>query len=1044
MLWQQDSDYLEGFEDLAVDYNLVEERAVKKLLQQTEDILACDAAIAALAREFTLQVRDSVKEKTGIAGLMQHYDLSTEEGVLLMCVAEALLRIPDHETEKLLISDKLSGANWQAHLGKSHSSFVNTATWGLVITGKLLAVDDEATGIRSIWKKMIKRCSEGTIRQAVTHAIKLISEEFVLGQSIKDAFVRGKESHQAGYSFSFDMLGEAALTAADAEKYFAAYDDALDELVLHIDSNQTIFKRPNISVKLSALYPRYEFSHQAQAIVALTEKLKQLAIKAKRLGVALTVDAEEADRLEMSLEIFKRVFEDDCCEGWEGLGLALQTYQKRAPALIEWLKSLAEANGRRIQVRCVKGAYWDTEIKQAQMEGLESYPVYTRKVSTDVSYLVCAKLLLQSQDLLYPKFATHNAYTAAAVVCMANHLGVSKQFEFQSLQGMGTALHQQLLARGFSCRIYAPIGSYKELLPYLVRRLLENGANTSFVNQIANDAASIEELIANPIHKVQARESIANPAIPLPQDIFPGRVNSQGINITNSLDLQQLTLKVNPFLEKTYSINMGSKNTDSKSLCNPADLKDTLGQRVDMSAEEVAAALDLAHAAFPQWDATPVTVRADMLRKAADLLEQNTPELIALLIRESGKVLADALSEIREAVDFCRYYALQAERNFMPMELPGYTGETDTLHLRGRGVLLCISPWNFPLAIFLGQVAAALVTGSCVLAKPADPSSIISAKVVDLLYLAGIPKDVCQLLWASGRDVGDAVLSRAECAGVIFTGSNATSKIIQRQLAANDHAIVPFIAETGGINAMIADSSALPEQLVSDVVLSAFGSCGQRCSALRVLCIQEDVADRVLEMLIGAMQQLNIGDPRYYSTDIGPVIDTKAKDDLQGYITKMKAESKLLYECQLPGGLSGHYIAPCVFELDTIEQLQREVFGPVLHVVRYKAQDLDSLLDQINALGYGLTFGVHSRIDTTIDKIKQKIRVGNVYVNRNMIGAVVGLQPFGGCGLSGTGPKAGGPHYLLRLCNETTVCTDTTAAGGNASLMAMEDDSFSC
>ncbi len=1036
MKWLTQPDYVTQMESIAANYTATEAAVVDQLIAEADFLTLLEDSTAALATDLVAKIRQGEKGKSGMAGIMQHYDLGTDEGLVLMCVAEALLRIPDPATAKQLIEDKLTSANWQQHLGKSESSFVNLSTWGLALTGKILQSNPEQGWFSSVWRKMVKKSSEGVIRQAVNHAVKLISEEFVLGRNISEAFKRGRALSEQGYSFSFDMLGEAAFTLPDAERYFAAYSQAIDDLAKHINPDKTIFQRAGISVKLSALYPRYEFLHQADAIDALADKLLQLAIKAKDLGIALTVDAEEADRLDMSLQIFKRVYLDAQLGDWAGLGLAVQAYQKRGVAVIEWLIALAQQGGKRVQVRLVKGAYWDTEIKQAQMHGWQDYPVFTRKVNTDLSYLVCAKRLLHAQEFVYPKFATHNAYSVAAILNYASKKQLPEYFEFQNLQGMGKALHAEILQRGLHCRVYAPVGSYRELLPYLVRRLLENGANSSFVNQIVDDNVPLASLVRSPLQILTDCDMPRNPAIVLPRDIFPDRLNSAGVNLSCFPELQSLMSEV---ATANSEIDKRATQQGTMAVTNPANHTDRLGAWVPASKEDVAQRVATAQQQFSSWRQQTVAARAAIMDNMAEQLQAQLPQLVALLTREAGKVVNDAIGEVREAIDFCRYYAQQARVAFEPLKLPGYTGESNFLTLEPRGVVACISPWNFPLAIFLGQIVAALVTGNTVIAKPAEQTTLIANYVLQLFEQAGLPAGVLQLLPGTGQEVGAALIAAPEIAAVMFTGSTATAKLIQQSLANKPGPIVPFIAETGGMNAMLADSTCLPEQLVADVIESAFGSAGQRCSALRILLLQDEIADKVIAMLQGAMSLLRVGDPQFLETDIGPVIDAVALERLEQHLTRMHADASLLAQAPLPENLNGHFIAPVAFELTSLSQLEDEVFGPVLHVMRYDKKQLDEVIDAVNGFGYGLTFGIHSRINATVEYVQQRMAVGNVYVNRNTVGAVVGVQPFGGCGLSGTGPKAGGPHYLQRLCTEKTITTDTTAAGGNASLYADDE-----
>lgn len=1025
---------------IAAAYRANETEIVENLLARLDMDPATEQTISALARQWVSDIRQKTHNKTGIQALMIHYDLATEEGILLMCLAEALLRVPDEETENLLIRDKLTSANWQAHVGASASAFVNMATWGLALTGKLLQKPVTEKRYSQLWKKMIRRSGEPVIRKAVREAMRLMSQQFVLGRDITEALQRSTTLAQQGYTFSYDMLGEVARTQADADRYFAAYQQAIGRLASAVNSTD-LTKVPSISVKLSALHPRYEFSHAETCIPALIDRLMALALAAQQAGIALTVDAEEAERLDLSLTIFKSVFVDQRLADWEGLGLAVQAYQKRAMPVLDWLISIAREQGKRIQVRLVKGAYWDSEIKQSQIGGFADYPVFTRKTSTDVNYLACAKHMLAAQDAIYPQFATHNVFSVAAIITMMGD--TQYDYEFQKLQGMGESLHDLLLAQSTNtrCRIYAPVGTHEDLLPYLVRRLLENGANSSFVNQLSDKQIPIEQLIANPIEATRQLPSIPHPHIPLPQAIYGAhRVNSAGFDITEWDKLQTWQAELATWQDTVWRATPPTQQGELLAQYEPANQQTVVGEVMWATKADLQSAVTSATAAWPVWRDTPLKNRCELLLAMADILEANRPELMMLIIREAGRTVPDAISEIREAVDFCRYYAEQARKTLKPRVLPGPTGESNTLYLSGRGVMLCISPWNFPVAIFVGQIVAALVTGNCVLAKPAEQTSLVAARVVELFYQVGISKQVLQLLPATGELTGEVLIPDERISGVLFTGSTDTAKRIQRGLAAREGAIVPLIAETGGINAMVVDSTALPEQLVADVLASAFGSAGQRCSALRLLLLQDDIADRVIEMLRGAMQTWSVGIPQYLSSDNGPVIDAAALQALQKHEAIMAAQAKLIYKVDLPNSLSatGTYCAPQAYELPALDLLQREVFGPILHVLRYARDELPAVLDQVDALGYGLTFGVQTRITERAMAVSEYVSAGNVYVNRNMIGAVVGVQPFGGSRLSGTGPKAGGPHYLLRLCNEKTISIDTTAAGGNASLMTLE------
>ncbi len=1026
---------------LAEHYSREEAEAVADLLRIGEMDAELKTRIHDTAADLVKRVRARKAEQSAVESFMREYDLSSEEGVLLMCVAEALLRIPDAETADKLISDKLGEANFTAHAGKSDSLLVNAGTWGLMLTGKLVRIaEDTKRNFFGAFKRLIGRSGEPVIRLATRQAMRIMGHQFVMGRTIEEALERSREKDQRGYRHSFDMLGESALTAEDVERYMQSYRAG----ILAIGKGgpyPDIISAPSISVKLSALHPRYERGKRARVLAELTPRVLELAQLAKAQGIPMTLDAEEADRLELSLELIARVHGDPSLEGWQGFGLALQSYLKRAIGAIDWLANVARANGRRLNVRLVKGAYWDAEIKRAQIDGHAGYPVYTRKPNTDLSYLACARRILAHGEVFYPQFATHNAHTIAAI----HHLAQGRPFEYQRLHGMGGDLYGEVIPAerlNAACRIYAPVGSHEDLLPYLVRRLLENGANSSFVNRIVDADVPIDDLIHHPGDVVAAIEPKAHPRIPLPINLYGSdRQNSRGINLAQERELRAL-------IEETRTVRFGelravplvpgsSSSAAPIAITDPADRRRLVGHWVPADAALVEKALENAKAAQPGWDATPVELRAQMLERAADLMEAQRGELIALCTREAGKTISDGIAEVREAVDFCRYYAQQARRDFAPKTLPGPTGESNQLHLHGRGVFVCISPWNFPLAIFAGQVAAALVAGNTVIAKPAEQTNLVAHRATQLLHEAGVPAAVLQLLPGDGATVGARLTSDPRVAGVAFTGSTETARLINRALAGRDAPIATLIAETGGQNALIADSSALPEQLVKDAMSGAFGSAGQRCSATRILFVQEDVADRTLKLLAGAMDEWVVGDPGMFATDIGPVIDEDARKILNDHIERMRTDGKLIKAMKLTEAhANGCFVAPHAFEIDSLKRLPREVFGPVLHVIRYKAKDLDSIIDQINATGYGLTLGIHSRIDSTIEHIQQRIRAGNCYVNRNMIGAVVGVQPFGGEGLSGTGPKAGGPHYLHRFTTERTLTINTSAVGGNATLLA--------
>ena len=1027
-----------------------EAEVVGELIRIAEVDSETQAKVAKLAGDLIERTRKKKDQASPVESFMRQYDLSSEEGVLLMCVAEALLRIPDGDTADKLISDKLGEADWAAHAGKSDSMFVNAGTWGLMLTGKLVNLADES---KSNWlsslKRMIGRSGEPVIRVAVRQAMKIMGHQFVMGRTIEEALARSEGKDGRGYRHSFDMLGESALTTADADRYFESYQAAIKAIGAR-GPYADLTGAPSISVKLSALHPRYEVVNRARVMYEMVPKILTLAQLAKSVGIPMTIDAEEADRLELSLDIIAAVFSNPSLDGWAGFGLALQAYQRRAVYVIDELAELAKKVGRRICVRLVKGAYWDSEIKRAQIEGHVGYPVFTRKHNTDLSFLACAKKLLSYGTLFYPQFATHNAMTIAAIYQMAQAAGKGTQFEFQRLHGMGADMYAEVIGAenlNAPCRVYAPVGSHEDLLPYLVRRLLENGANTSFINKINDESLAISELLVDPIELARRTEPKAHTRIPLPINLYGmHRQNSKGINYGNERELKAFADSLcAPFLDAAPLLG-GTGPTSSNpwtDVLAPADNKRVVGKVRFADAAQVEHALETAHRAQPAWDRVKVELRADALERAADLLELNRGELIALLTLEAGKTLGDGIGEVREAADFCRYYAAIARKEFAtPTALTGPTGESNELFLHGRGVFVCISPWNFPLAIYLGQIAAALVTGNTVIAKPAEQTSLVAFRATQLMYDAGIPREVLQLLPGTGASVGGKLCSDPRTAGVCFTGSTETARTINRTLAARDAAIATLIAETGGQNALICDSSALPEQIVKDAITGAFGSAGQRCSATRVLFVADVIADRVAHLLQGAVGELRMGLPEQLTSDLGPVIDQGARKILLDHAARMDklvaaGEAKLVAQMPLPETLaSGTFFAPRAYEIASLKVLQREVFGPVLHIIRYQAKDLDAVIDSINASGYGLTLGIHSRIDATIEHIQKRVRVGNCYVNRNMVGAVVGVQPFGGEGLSGTGPKAGGPHYLHRFVTERTLTVNTAAVGGNATLIA--------
>lgn len=1026
-------------------YDTAEQAAVNALIDQISITSEQDKQIHDQAFALVEKVRVARKSDKGIDAFMQEYDLSSEEGIALMCLAEALLRIPDAETADKLLQDKLGGADWEKHLGSSNSLFVNMATWSLALTGKIYRQDEEANVLTKAFRRLAAKGGAPFIRTAVRQGMKILGKQFVLGQTIDEALKNAQEAEKIGYLHSYDMLGEAARTEEDAVRYYDAYEKAI-HAIGKSTHNAGPVKGSGLSIKLSALHPRYQMSKRSEVLITLTARLQQLAELAKSYNIGLTVDAEEAARLELSLEIIEKVFLSDALKNYSGFGLAVQAYQKRAPYVIDYLVDLARRGNKKIMVRLVKGAYWDYEVKLAQTMGYDDYPVYTRKNNTDVSYLACAQKLLAAREFIFPMFATHNARTLASIYVMA---GDNTDYEFQCLHGMGRSLYDQIVGSNNLdriCRVYAPVGKHQDLLAYLVRRLLENGANSSFVNRITDENEPIENIIQDPVARVTALQHKRHPHIPLPIDLYgKDRLNSRGVNLSNNQTLRDLQQKMVPALNQSYEsrpLVPGARcQQTAKPVTSPMDHQHVVGLRIDADSEDCEKAIENATRAFIGWDEKGIKARAALLRKFGDALEKAMPEFMALAIIEAGKTCADAVAEVREAVDFCYYYADQAEKHLAPITLPGPTGELNQLMMHGRGPFLCISPWNFPLAIFVGQMVAALVAGNTVIAKPAEPTSLIAYKAVKLMHEVGFPEEVIQLLPGRGSVIGNQCAADERIKGIMFTGSTEVAKTIQRTIAAREGEIIPLVAETGGQNIMIVDSSALPEQVVADAIDSAFGSAGQRCSALRILYVQDDVADKIIEMLIGAMKELKLGDTRDIATDVGPVINESARAGLQEHIDRMKVEAKLLYQVEASDVMKkGTFIAPVAFELKNLKQLTREQFGPVLHVLRFKEADFEKTIEEINSTGYGLTFGAHSRINQVIEELCKKVRVGNVYINRNMIGAVVGVQPFGGEGLSGTGPKAGGPHYLPRLCAEKTISINTTAAGGNATLLSMSED----
>jgi RHH-type proline utilization regulon transcriptional repressor/proline dehydrogenase/delta 1-pyrroline-5-carboxylate dehydrogenase len=1052
---------------LRAAYRLEEHACIEERLRQAAPASAVHEQAATLAGRLIEGARE--RKASGLDAFLQSYGLGTDEGIALMCLAEALLRVPDAETADALIHDKLASVDWSDHLGDSSSTFVNAATFSLMLTGQVLrgGARDEA-GLGAALSRAVGRLGEPVIRQATLQAMRILGGQFVFGRTIDEALKRAAPERKRGLTHSFDMLGEAAMTFADAERYRRSYAAAIERLAREAAGG--VRTSPGISVKLSALYPRYDFLHADAAKAVLIAMVRELALAARAADIHFTIDAEEAERLELSLDIIEALVADDelFAGGWEGFGLALQAYQKRAVPLCDWVIALARRHNRRLMVRLVKGAYWDSEIKLSQVGGYADYPVYTRKVATDVSYLACAAKLLAAEDAIYPAFATHNAYTIGAVKALAG----AREFEFQRLHGMGEDIYEVLAEeegdRPTRVRIYAPVGGHKDLLAYLVRRLLENGANSSFVNRMADADVPVAELTTDPVADLGALEPRRNPSIPLPADIYPNRRNSAGVDLADPLVRGPLLAELKALEGREWAAvptaiakppplqGRGLGEGDNPAVGNiprpptpspevegeihavrsPQDGSE-VGATLYATPADIALMLSRAEAAQPGWDALGGTARAQLLVRASDLFEAHTAELISLCQREAGKTLVDSVLEVREAVDFLRYYACEARMLFSaPQPLPGPTGEQNLLRLHGKGVFATISPWNFPLAIFTGMATAALAAGNTVIAKPAEQTPLIAALAVKLCHEAGIPTDVLQLAPGDGK-VGAALTSDPRVAGVAFTGSTETARAINRALAARDSPIATLIAETGGQNALIVDSSALPEQVTRDVMSSAFQSAGQRCSALRVLYLQDDVADSMLEMIRGGFEALVIGDPADLATDVGPVIDAEAKGALDAHIAAMRQAGRKVWQRELPPECGqGTFVAPAIIEIDSIADLTRENFGPVLHVARFSADRLEQVIEEINATGYGLTLGLHSRIDATRRLVESRARAGNFYVNRNQIGAVVGSQPFGGEGLSGTGPKAGGPNYVVRFATERVTTIDTTAAGGNASLLA--------
>ena len=1022
-----------------------EAEVANRLLREDSLDSATKTTISDQATLLVEGCRQRSHEAGTLDAFLQEFGLSNKEGVALMCLAEALLRVPDEATADQLIAEKIRSGDWGSHQGASSSRFVNASVWGLMLTGRVVALGSETTEDTGSWvKTLTRKLGEPAVRRAILQAMRIMGGQYVLGRTIEEAIRKGRAANSPGTRFSFDMLGEGARTASDAQRYFDAYAEAICVLA-NANTEGDITHADGISIKLSALHPRYAFSQYDRVISELLPRVKQLALMARAGGISLTIDAEESERLDISLDLFEALARDPDLTAWDGLGFVLQAYQKRAEATCDWLIALARETDRRLMVRLVKGAYWDREIKHAQELGLSDYPVFTRKCNTDLSYQICAAKLLGATAVVFPQFATHNAHTVSMIKALAQG---NTNFEFQRLHGMGQLLYAQLSKSDASTpiRVYAPVGNHKDLLPYLVRRLLENGANSSFVNRFLDASVSASELNRDPIEQVLAVSQRRHPKIPLPRHLYAQEsapwLNAIGFDLNDASVVRDLSKRLTSFSKRTEArpiVGGQSVTSEPSPVINPAS-GETVGFVASASAEEQDKAIELAVTAQPLWDLRGAHYRAECLERAAELLEAQIPELMGVIVSEAGRTLEDALSEIREAIDFCRYYAQQARQNLTdPIKLPGPTGERNELSLHGRGVFLCISPWNFPLAIFMGQVSAALVAGNAVIAKPAEQTPLIAFEAVKLLHEAGIPEDILHLL-PGGKSVGAALVADDRIAGVAFTGSTETAKSINRQLAARDGPIIPLIAETGGLNVMLVDATALPEQVVDDVIVSAFQSAGQRCSALRVLYLQEDIADAVIDMLHGATLELSVGDPMKLRTDVGPVIDAEAQQLIQEHTDRMRREGRLLSEASLDPNLpNGHFVAPQIYEIDRLDQLKREVFGPILHLIRYKKSELRDVLADIRASGYGLTLGIHSRIDGFAQRVFENTQVGNTYINRNTVGAVVGVNPFGGQGLSGTGPKAGGPHYLYRFVSEKTRTDNVVAKGGNTDLFTLSE-----
>lgn len=1016
-----------------------EELVAKLLLDPALDPNAANAAVRQ-ARDIVRRARSKGRRKGVMESFLEEFGLSNSEGLALMCLAEALLRVPDTVTRDDLIAEKISSGNWDSHRGHSDSWLVNASTWGLMLTGRVIGLPTVASkGPAHLVSSLIRESGEPVIRAAIMQAMRIMGEQFVLGRDIKSAIKRGQKlvrKDQASH-FSFDMLGEGARTAKDADRYFESYRDAISSLLEETDSDLPPDAKSGISVKLSALHPRYEALIEGRVMTELYPRLLSLCELAKAGKINLCIDAEEADRLVISLKLLFRLMSEASLRDWSGLGLAIQSYQKRALNVVQLVGEHARRTNTRLMIRLVKGAYWDTEIKHAQTEGFPNFPVFTTKHGTDINYLACARELLRLSPSIYPQFATHNAHNLSSIALIARTEEVEK-YEFQRLHGMGDVLYE-VAETNVPLRVYAPVGQHRDLLPYLVRRLLENGANTSFVNTFLDSETPIESVVFDPFTKV-ATGPRRHPKIPTPKRLFgASRRNSAGLDLSQKTKQDELVSAVEK-LAASLPIAVGSivdgKVSDNSSYVtvSPIDFTTEVGTLCDTTDEDLGQATANASAFQREWDEKPATLRGGILRNVADSLENNSERLIALMIIEAGKTYADCVAEVREAVDFCRYYANEAENRFSdPIRLPGPAGETNHLSLHGRGVFACISPWNFPLAIFTGQIAAALVSGNTVIAKPAEQTPVVAFETVRIFHEAGVPVSALHLLLGKGEDIGTKLVKHPLISGVCFTGGTATARTINQTLANKEGAIAPFIAETGGLNGLFVDTSALREQVIDDVIVSAFGSAGQRCSALRIAFLPHDTSDMLIEGLIGAMKELKIGDPRQVNTDIGPIIDKEAKAELANYLSKMQSEAKVLHQLDFPE--SGNYFGPALVEIDSLDQIEKETFGPVLHILRYDPEDLESVGRKLNEKKFGLTLGIHSRLESFQVKVRRIIKAGNSYINRSMIGAVVGVQPFGGERLSGTGPKAGGPNYLTRFATERTVSVNISAQGGDPELL---------